>query len=174
MTAIHIERLNEIAAIADTLPAQYQVPAFRELLRSELGTTLEQATNPGVDTDPDGASSGQVTLRSSTAQHPDWFRKVYEQMPEPHLFAVPDRTTQTVWALVELYARNEPATPKAVRELIRVELGLSPEVRQHASNRLGKLTPQYANRFPVDKGRGYRYEPTKNIADLFPKEDESG
>lgn len=165
MTAISKERLEAIAAVADGLPEKYQVAAFKELVRHELSggsQALGRAGGGGPKEDDDGGDP--VVPRD----RPAWFEKVLEQMPDMDLFEAGGRDAQAAWALVELYRRGEKATVASARNLIKDELGVSPETRPHMSNRLGKhFTPKYATR--VKDGRGYRYEPTVKIAEMFPK-----
>jgi hypothetical protein len=168
MTDISAERLSQLAALADRLPASYRVAAFQELVRHELnrGTiaeprdpagSMKNSSNGGVDTPP---------------ELPGWFMELLGNMPDRDVFAEGGRDAQAAWALVELYRRGEPATVATIRELIRVELGETPERREHMSNRLGRdFTPRYADRLQHE-GRSFRYEPTRRIVEMFPSIEE--
>jgi hypothetical protein len=164
MSGMSKETLEAIAAVADDLPEKYQVAAFQELVRYELSGRSQADGRAGGNSDEEG-DSGSPTVHHD---RPSWFEKVLEQMPDMDVFESGGRDAQAAWALVELYRRGEEATVASARNLIKDELGVSPESRPHMSNRLGKdFTPKYATR--VKDGRGYRYEPTVKIAEKFPK-----
>lgn len=171
MTNMTADRLKEIATLADNLPEEYRVAAFRELVRHELGgtapsTSERQTTSSAPDEEGDGgkAAKGQAA----------WFDGVVDQMPDLNVVASGSRTLQAAWGIVELNKRGQPATPAAIERLIREELGVAPEDKANLSSRLGnEFTPEYATRKKVEKGQGYRYEATRAIAELFPKESDS-
>lgn len=167
MTSITADRLKEIAALANELPDEYRVAAFRELVRHDLSGGHSGTSDPRP---PGGAGSTAVDGEESDSipERPGWFAGVLEKMPEMHAFAAGSRDAQAAWALVELYRRGKAVTPTEARNLIKDELGISPEARQHLSRRLGGFTPRFATR--VKSGTGYKYEPTVNVVEMFPKE----
>ena len=169
MNRITVERLKEIAALADELPDKYRVAAFQELVRHELGGNEPRGSASQVRSPaPEIKDGDEVETHPSSPERPKWFAELVDNMPDRHVFAYAGRDAQAAWALVELFKRGEPATVAAVRELIRVELGETPELRQHMSNRLGRdFTPRYADRIPHE-GNAFRYEPTRRIVEKFP------
>lgn len=167
MTDITADRLKEIAALASELPDEFRVAAFRELVRHELGGTApnrsEPQTPPALDPDDsDNSATGQ----------PVWFNGVVADMPDLDTVAKGSRDLQAAWGVVELNRRGDPATPGTIEKLVREELGISPEDKDNLSYRLGNgFTPKYTTR--KKEGRGFRYEATRSITELFPKESNS-
>ena len=167
MTVITADRLKEIATLADELPDEYRVAAFRELVRHELGGTAPSRPESPTPPAPDPGDGGEA----ATGQ-PAWFDGVVDQMPDLDVVASGSRDLQAAWGVVELNRRGDPATPAAVERLVREQLGISPEDKDNLSYRLGNgFTPKYTTR--KKEGRGFRYEATRSITELFPKESDS-
>ena len=168
MTDITADRLKEIATLAGELPDEYRVAAFRELVRHELGgNTLSRSERQTPPAAPDTGGRGKVATG-----RPAWFDGVVDQMPDLDVVASGTRDLQAAWGVVELNRRGDPATPAAVERLVREELGISPEDKDNLSYRLGNgFTPKYTTR--KKEGRGFRYEATLSITELFPKESDS-
>jgi len=176
VTGVTPDRLNEIAGLVDELPEEYRVAAFRELLRDELGRNY--LAEPGGRVGARGPIARGEGVRgdgeSATVPRPAWFEGIVERMPELDAVASGSRNLQAAWGVVELNKRGEPATPATIERLIRDELGVAPEDKANLSYRLGnEFTPKYTTRRKVEKGQGFRYEATRAIAGLFPKESDS-
>ena len=169
MTDITSDRLNELAALADELPEKYRVAAFQELVHLELGGSAPGNRERQV-APPESSASGNNG--SSADSQPAWSEGVIGKMPDLDVVASGNRNLQAAWGVVELNNRGEPATPAAIELLVREELGISPEDKDNLSYRLGNgFTPKYTTR--KKEGRGFRYEATRAITELFPKESES-
>lgn len=152
MTGITVDRLKEIATLADELPEEYRVAAFRELVRHELGTS-DGASSPGSN-----AGGGKSPTPSIP---PD------DKMPALSAIKKMDGNAKVAWAIIELTRQGEVATGDAIGRLIRVKLGTAPPANMPRT--LKAITPDYADREP--HGRGFKYVPNSNTMNLLQRND---
>lgn len=139
MRDITADRLKEIATLADDLPEEYRVAAFRELVRHELGGN--QASTPERQGGSSASDTGGDGGGSATSQ-PAWFDGVVEQIPELDVVASGNRDLQAAWGVVELNKRGEPAMSAAIERLVREELGVSPEDKDNLSYPWEQIHPE--------------------------------
>jgi hypothetical protein len=150
-----VERAIEIT---EALPECYRVAAFAEILRYELGSlSSHSSTDTAIPIPPSVLHDNKTSRQQLTSG-----------IPELHMIAKDGtRDQQIVWAVMELCQRGTEATSNTVFDIIKTDLGVTPEIKTNTSRRLRRLVPKYLCRKERFKGRGYAYSPTTEAAQVF-------
>jgi hypothetical protein len=151
--------ISEALEISNEVPEDYKKDTFFIIL-SHLLKTLDK---------PVGDEEINLSVPSQGVDQSDsWLDWVVQNIPEPYEIARNgNRDQQTVWSVVMLHSRYKEAIVGTVQEIIRTELGITPQNRQNTGRQLRRLTPRFLIRRNRTEGKGYKYEPTTHSAEIF-------
>jgi hypothetical protein len=143
--------------MAETLPEKYRPVAFAEFLRFALLNDAEDGHS--------GEGPADTSLTLPPKNNPSWVLDVYAGVPEDHVVAAGSNKQRAVWAVIKLHSMGQSATSPAIREIIKTQLGVTPESEKHMPDTLKELTPEYLSR--KKEGRGFRYLPSRASLEIF-------
>lgn len=150
---------DKIKKATDILSSDYVKDDFREITYEII---LSHLLNKGSISNQNTVQKNGV---STNGKFNDWEKNVIENLPTAIQSAEGNRDQQTVWAVVKLYSRGDEATTHTVKEVIKDELGISPENDSNTSCRLKNLVPNHLTR--IKEGKKYQYEPTRGALEIF-------
>jgi hypothetical protein len=151
-------KIDEANDLTSHLPSEIRKEAFSVMLKHLLDGTSGTGGEESI--------SSEASKSKTYSDFKEWELKVISSLPEPYMIAKKaDREQQAAWGVITLFARKEPATSNSIRELIRNELGISPQNEANTSTKLKGLIPKYLTR--VKDGKEFVYSPTVNSIELF-------